>query len=107
MPGEYRLADTWLCYHQRIYLSLIKDIGGYKWIVYSLGLTVITKDIDFRNAHFIKQTPRRIIRICLGNISNQDLISLLKKHWQVIEKMHQKYDRFYCEINKEDISLIV
>ena len=70
------------------------------------GLTVITKDIDFRNTYFIKQIPKRIIRICLGNISTQDLISLLKAHWLVIEKTHQQYDRFYCEISKEDISLI-
>jgi len=68
--------------------------------------TVITKDIDFRNAYFLKQTPKRIIRICLGNISNHELISLLRKHWEVIEKMHQQYKAFYCEISKEGISLI-
>lgn len=70
------------------------------------GLTVITKDIDFRNAYFLKQTPKRIIRICLGNISNQELILLIDKHWDIIKKMHHQYTAFYCEISKEGISLI-
>lgn len=37
------------------------------------GLTVVTKDIDFRNTFFLRRIPGRIIRICLGNISNQEL----------------------------------
>lgn len=35
---------------------------------------VITKDINFRNTYFLKKTPRKLIRICLGNISNDRLI---------------------------------
>lgn len=38
------------------------------------GLTVITKDIDFRNACFLRQTPKRMIRGCLGNVSKLELI---------------------------------
>ena len=69
------------------------------------GLTVITKDIDFRNTYFLKQTPSRIIRVCLGNINNQDLIRLLKKHWSTIEKIHRQNTLFYCEISHEGILL--
>jgi len=40
------------------------------------GFTVITKDIDFKNSHFLKNTPARLIRVALGNISNQVLIDI-------------------------------
>ena len=33
-------------------------------------LIVITKDSDFRDSFFIKKTPRKLIKINLGNISN-------------------------------------
>ncbi|WP_409049702.1 DUF5615 family PIN-like protein [Runella sp. MFBS21] len=32
---------------------------------------VVTKDEDFRNSFFLQHTPRKLIRIILGNISNQ------------------------------------
>ena len=69
------------------------------------GMTVLTKDIDFRNAYFLEKRPRRIIRICLGNISNEDLISLLGHYWPDIVRMHEQHERFYCEISKGDIFL--
>jgi predicted nuclease of predicted toxin-antitoxin system len=34
------------------------------------NLVVITKDGDFKNSHFINKTPKKIIRVVLGNISN-------------------------------------
>ena len=49
------------------------------------GFTVITKDIDFKNSHFIQHTPQRLIRIALGNISNKDLITIFVKYLDVFE----------------------
>lgn len=45
---------------------------------------VITKDLDFRNSHFIQKTPRKLIRITLGNISNVQLQDLLAENLEVI-----------------------
>jgi predicted nuclease of predicted toxin-antitoxin system len=45
------------------------------------GFTVITKDIDFKNSHFIQNTPLRLIRIALGNISNQELLNIFDAHF--------------------------
>ncbi|HJP63857.1 MAG TPA: DUF5615 family PIN-like protein [Mucilaginibacter sp.] len=39
------------------------------------SLVVVTKDADFKNAHFIHKTPCRVIRIVLGNIANDKLLS--------------------------------
>jgi predicted nuclease of predicted toxin-antitoxin system len=37
---------------------------------------VITKDEDFENLHFGLNTPKKLIRILLGNISTTDLIQV-------------------------------
>ncbi len=45
---------------------------------------VITKDLDFRNSHFIQKTPRKLLRITLGNISNMQLQQLLSENLESI-----------------------
>lgn len=45
---------------------------------------LITKNPDFKNTHFIKQTPKKLIRTALGNISNQQLIALFDANMQHI-----------------------
>lgn len=39
-------------------------------------LIVVTKDADFRDSFFIKKTPRKLIKINLGNITNQELLQI-------------------------------
>ena len=43
-------------------------------------LIVITKDQDFRDSHFVKNTPGKLIKVNLGNISNQELIEILTEN---------------------------
>jgi predicted nuclease of predicted toxin-antitoxin system len=54
------------------------------------GYIVITKDADFRDTHFVKKTPKQLITINLGNISNQELITTLSNHIQLIEQVSNK-----------------
>jgi predicted nuclease of predicted toxin-antitoxin system len=61
---------------------------------------VITKDEDFENLHFAAKTPKKLIRILLGNISTSDLIIVFEKHLLEIEKF-KDLDRFYIEIGKQ------
>ena len=42
--------------------------------------TVLTKDGDFKNSHFIQGTPARRLKVNLGNISTRQLITILDKH---------------------------
>lgn len=51
--------------------------------------TLVTKDADFRNSHFIKGSPEKLLKIDLGNISTPMLISILSP---------QKLDRHTREI---------
>ena len=45
------------------------------------GSFLITKDTDFRDSHFIAGRPARLVRVTLGNLSNDQLIALFDHHW--------------------------
>lgn len=49
---------------------------------------VVTKDVDFKNSFFVKQTPKKIIKINLGNLSNQQLIQTLSNHIIKIDELN-------------------
>ena len=38
---------------------------------------VVTKDHDFRDSHLLTRTPRRLLVVATGNISNDGLLDLL------------------------------
>lgn len=63
---------------------------------------VITKDEDFRASFLLKRTPRKLIRISLGNISNNALIELLSNHLELIEDIN-KNECFFLELGKTTI----
>ena len=63
----------------------------------SNDLIVITKDEDFRNSFLLSRTPKKLVRIILGNISNQILIELIEKNLPLISKLNQE-NGFYLEL---------
>ena len=66
---------------------------------------VITKDSDFRDSYFIKRTPRKLIKINLGNILNQDLVEIFSNNLSEIQKLNSRTN-FILEIDKNSIELI-
>lgn len=48
------------------------------------GRVVVTKDRDFRNGHLLARSPRRLLVIATGNITNAALLRLLEAHLDVI-----------------------
>jgi predicted nuclease of predicted toxin-antitoxin system len=60
-------------------------------------LIVITKDEDFRNSFLLNQTPKKLVRITLGNISNQDLIEILTRNLPLIAELNTEKG-FYLEL---------
>jgi len=79
-----------------------KDICSYADLN---DMIVITKDSDFRDSFFIKQTPKKLVKINLGNISNQELTKILSENIVAIQKLNSK-DFFLIEIDKEIITYI-
>lgn len=45
---------------------------------------VITKDRDFRDSHLLRRTPRRLLVVATGNISNDELLATFKGHLDLI-----------------------
>lgn len=65
-------------------------------------LILITKDYDFRNSFFVKQTPRKLIKISLGNIPNHSLIKIISDNLEAIQKLNSR-KRFLVEIDRDFI----
>lgn len=45
---------------------------------------VVTKDRDFRDSHLLRSTPRRLLIVATGNISNDNLLALFTEHLEAI-----------------------
>jgi predicted nuclease of predicted toxin-antitoxin system len=69
------------------------------------NFTMVTKDGDFRNSHFIQGTPKKLIKINLGNISNKKLISLFKENLPYIIA-GLKREKVMIEINADSLSVL-
>jgi predicted nuclease of predicted toxin-antitoxin system len=65
-------------------------------------LILVTKDLDFKNSHFLSKSPKKLIRIVLGNISNEDLIQIFNKNIDFIISI-SSYPIFYLELYKDSI----
>ena len=69
----------------------------------SNDLIVITKDYDFRDSFFVKGSPKKMMKINLGNISTSDLIESLFQILPAIEKLSVS-SSFLVEIDKNLIT---
>ncbi len=73
-----------------------RDISDY---VDANNLVLITKDQDFRNSFLLRRTPKKLVRVCLGNLSNDKLIAIFDKNINQLEELHEQYDAFMVELN--------
>jgi predicted nuclease of predicted toxin-antitoxin system len=65
---------------------------------------MVTKDADFRNSFFINQTPKKLIKINLGNISNLQLTDVFVNNVKHFEKINNENKKFIIEIDIDKIS---
>jgi predicted nuclease of predicted toxin-antitoxin system len=47
---------------------------------------VVSKDDDFVTSHLLRGTPKRVLLISTGNISNPELIQIMQDNFDSIEK---------------------
>jgi len=66
-------------------------------------MVLITKDSDFKNSFLVNKSPKRIIRIVLGNSSNEILISSVEQNLATISGF--KEEQFYGELSNRSIIL--
>jgi predicted nuclease of predicted toxin-antitoxin system len=65
----------------------------------SNDLILLTKDYDFQNSFFIKGSPKKLIKINLGNTSTSELIKSLADILEAIERLNLN-STFLIEIGK-------
>jgi len=65
-------------------------------------MVLITKDGDFRDSHLLRGTPTRVLRVTLGNLSNDELIALIEAHWEALTQIFGMTS-FYAELSREGI----
>ena len=68
--------------------------------------TVITKDSDFKNSHFIKRSPKKLIKINLGNISTIRLLEIFESCYTLINEKFDNNLECYLEINSDYFLII-
>jgi predicted nuclease of predicted toxin-antitoxin system len=61
---------------------------------------VITKDADFVDFYYIRQSPKKLIKINLGNIATSELIRLLSEVLPLLQKLLSR-KRFLVEVDKD------
>lgn len=66
------------------------------------GMLLITKDGDFRDSHYLRGSPARVLRITLGNLPNTELIILMERYWEVIVESATQ-DRCYLESSSDGL----
>ena len=67
---------------------------------------IVSKDKDFRNSYFLQGKPKKLIKVNLGNITNDELIEIFDKNLSLFIDAFKK-DRCYIELNKEHITVIL
>jgi predicted nuclease of predicted toxin-antitoxin system len=65
------------------------------------NMILISKDSDFKNSHFIKNSPKKLVKINLGNISNIELNTIIVNIFPEIIKTNSEACNFIIEINKD------
>jgi len=68
--------------------------------------TLITKDSDFKNSHFIKKSPKKLIKINLGNISTVRLLEIFESCYTLITEKFDNNLECYFEINSDYFLII-
>lgn len=66
---------------------------------------IVSKDIDFRNSHLISNTPLKLIRIVLGNISTKELIRIFDENLDFFIKNFES-KKCYIEVGRKKITVI-
>lgn len=70
------------------------------------GFTVITKDIDFKDSHFLQGKPQKLLYITLGNIPTISLLTMLEKNLVEIINHFENSNTCFLEFGDGYIKVI-
>lgn len=64
---------------------------------------MVTKDRDFREAHLLTGSPRQLLVVATGNVTNDVLLSLFELHVDVIVSAFEEADSVHLT---EDVLML-
>jgi len=67
------------------------------------GRVVVTKDQDFRDGHLLARSPRQLLVVATGNITNDALLSLFELHLDAIVSALDEAD--FVEVSQDALAL--
>ena len=67
--------------------------------------TLITKDFDFKNSFLVNKTPKKLIKINLGNISNIVLIEIFNRFVSEMKTINNNHNHYMIEIDTDFIKV--
>jgi predicted nuclease of predicted toxin-antitoxin system len=67
------------------------------------GRVLVTEDRDFRDGHLLARTPRHLLIVATGNITNNDLLSLFDLHLDAIVAGFGEAD--FAELSQDALTL--
>ena len=70
------------------------------------NLTLITKDQDFRNSFLLKRTPKKLIKVNLGNIPNNELMSIFEQQIEAIRTIDDQNERYMVELGQDNFWIL-
>mgnify|MGYP001801828795 CR=1 FL=1 len=71
----------------------------------SQDFIVVTKDKDFKYGHLMRRSPKKLILITMGNLSNEHVMNVLNKAMKFI-KAESKNPSFFIAVNSNYIFTI-
>ena len=70
-------------------------------------LILITKDQDFRDSFLLNSTPKKLLKIGLGNLSNENLLNRIRELLPMILEVNREHKCFMIEVSLESSSIII
>ena len=67
------------------------------------GRVLVTKDQDFRDGHLLARSPRQLLVVATGNITNNALLSLFELHLDAIVSALDEAD--FVELSQDALAL--
>ncbi len=68
-------------------------------------LIVLTKDADFKNSFLISNTPGKLIKVNLGNISTSTLIDVIAENLVALQNLDSN-GGFMIELDQDSVTFI-
>ena len=62
---------------------------------------IVSKDSDFRDSHLIGGTPKQLLVVATGNVTNNELLTLFDRYLEVIVESLARVD--YVELRRDAV----